>query len=104
MLHYSQFGYTERVAIGFAVPNVKISKDLSGSDDRKAPSDSNGVTQCRLGSPFWCGLGSQSRTFEFPERDIPTTSSSKPANGTQSAPTYKHVTNLLIDKVRNSSS
>ena len=59
----------------------------------------------RLGSPFWCGLGSrdpQSRTFEFPERDVPLTSSQSSVrlSSTDTPPTYKHVTNLLIDKVR----
>ena len=58
----------------------------------------------RLGSPFWCGLGSrdpQSRTFEFPERDVPLTvsQSSVRLSSTDTPPTYKHVTNLLIDKV-----
>ena len=58
----------------------------------------------RLGSPFWCGLGSrdpQSRTFEFPERDVPLTSSQSSVrlSSTNTPPTYKHVTNLLIDKV-----
>jgi len=71
----------------------------------------------RLGSPFWCGVGSrdpQSRQFEFPERDVPTTSGSgvnAQSNITMNAvavhdnlqpvsqnSAYKHVTNLLIDK------
>ena len=73
----------------------------------------------RLGSPFMCGVGSrdpQSRQFEFPERDVPTTISrsgvnAPPSNITMNAvavtdnihpvshtTAYKHVTNLLIDK------
>merc|ERR1719336_1735840 len=66
-----------------------------------APHTNGGPT--RLGSPFWCGLGSrdpQSRTFEFPERDVPLTSSQSSVrlSSTNTPPTYKHVTNLLIDK------
>lgn len=81
---------------GSASPGDTYSKKLETVPvSRKTPTPGSG----RLGSPFWSPAGPQSRTFEFPERDIPLTSSSQPVVKPDSAPTYKHVTNLLIDKV-----
>ena len=87
---------------------ISIFSQLEITSARKFPPETNGVVASgpptRLGSPFWCGLGSrdpQSRTFEFPERDVPITSSiSAGVTISDTPPAYKHVTNLLIDKVR----
>ena len=70
---------------GSASPGDTINKS-------KVSEVSSGSTPARLGSPFWSPAGlAQSRTFEFPERDIPLNS--------ETLTPYKHVTNLLIDKV-----
>ena len=70
---------------GSASPGDTINKS-------KVSEVSSGTTPARLGSPFWSPAGlAQSRTFEFPERDIPLNS--------ETLTPYKHVTNLLIDKV-----